>query len=133
MITDQKLRILLAEDEPTIREILTELLVDEGYECIAAFDGLDATEKLKKETFDLLISDFRMPRMNGAELLKWCREQKIHLPVIFITANKELFPEEKDALSDCCAALLVKPIDFNNLILAIEEAKTRNHHRFCEL
>jgi DNA-binding NtrC family response regulator len=133
MNENKKIRILLAEDDMAIREILTELLIEEGYECIPSFDGKEAAEKLKTETFDVLVSDFRMPRMDGVELLKWCRSNHIHLPVIFITANKDLFPKEKLALNDCCAALLEKPIDINKLLEAIHEAKTRNHHRFCEL
>lgn len=133
MSASRKLKIILAEDESAIREILSELLADEGYECVTAVDGQDAAEKLKADNFDLLISDFRMPRMTGVDLLKWCRSNSIHLPVIFITANKELFPEEKQALNDCCAALLQKPIDFNHLVVAIEEAKVRNHRRMCEL
>jgi CheY-like chemotaxis protein len=131
-MTQKKLKIILAEDETSIREILTELLIDEGYDCVPAADGFIASEKLKNETFDLLISDFRMPRMNGAQLIKWCRDNNIQVPVIFITANLELFPEEKLALNDCCALLLQKPIDFNHLILSIENAATRNHQVSCE-
>lgn len=129
----QKLKLLIVEDDDAIREILTDLLVDEGYECASACDGVKATELLSVSSFDVLISDFRMPRMNGAELLEWCRARGLHLPVIFLTANKDLFPHEKLALNDCCAALLQKPIDIDHLILAITDAKTRNHHRHCQL
>jgi CheY-like chemotaxis protein len=62
---------------------------------------VEAIEKLSKEAFDLLISDFRMLRMSGFELLRWCREHDFHFPVIFVTANKVLFPEERIALDDC--------------------------------
>ncbi len=126
-------KLLIVEDDDSIREILTEMLIDEGFECSSASDGLKATELLKENNFDVLISDFRMPRMNGTDLLKWCRDNNIHLPVIFITANKDLFPEEKLALNDCCAALLQKPIDMDTLLEAIQDAKSRNHHRHCQL
>lgn len=129
----EKLKLLIVEDDESIREILTEMLVDEGFDCVSASDGEKATHILKEATFDVLISDFRMPKMNGTELLKWCRDHGIHLPVIFITANKDLFPEEKLALDDCCAALLQKPIDIDHLITAIEDARSRNHHRHCQL
>jgi DNA-binding response OmpR family regulator len=69
--------------------------------------------------------------MNGVELLNWCRNEEIYLPVIFITANLELLPDEKLALKDCCSALMQKPIDFDELLLAIESAKKRNHDRDC--
>lgn len=126
-----KSRVLVVEDENSIREILVELLSDEGFDCDSAFDGKDAAEKLMTNSYDVLVSDFRMPRMDGAELLKWCRANEHHLPFVFITANKELLPEEKQALDDCCAVLLHKPIDFDHLITAIENAKARNHQRQC--
>lgn len=129
----EKIKLLIVEDDESIREIMTEVLIHEGYECTSACDGLEASEILKDKQFDVLISDFRMPRMNGAELLHWCRDNDIKLPVIFITANKDLFPEEKLALNDCCAALLQKPIDMDMLLQAIEDARSRNHHRHCQL
>jgi CheY-like chemotaxis protein len=127
-----KFRIIVAEDEPLIREILSEVLLDEGYDCTLAVDGQEAAETLAKEKFDLLICDFRMPRMDGPALLEWCRAHHIHLPVIFITANSELLQREELALKDCCAALLAKPIDFIDLFTAIEDAKKRHHARHCD-
>lgn len=124
-VTHKKLKILLAEDEPSIREILSELIIDEGHECISATDGLDASEKVMKETFDLLITDFHMPRMNGALLYKWCREKDLKLPFIFITANQELYFEDKLGFSDVNIPLLKKPIDFNNLIEVIAVATSK--------
>lgn len=128
---ETKTRILLVEDDASIRESLVELLSFEGYECAEADDGLTATEILARERFDLLISDFRMPRMNGVDLLKWCREHEIHFPVIFITANRELFDKEQVALKDCCAALLRKPIGIDELLQAVDEAMARAHKRDC--
>ncbi|MFP5384864.1 MAG: response regulator [Bacteriovoracia bacterium] len=125
MNVEKKYRILLAEDEPSIREALAEILMDEGFHCTSAFDGMDAVDKLEKENFDILISDFRMPRMNGAELVEWCREKKLELPVIFITANKNLLPEEKIAVTNG-SLLLHKPLDINVLLSALEEVKTKN-------
>lgn len=108
-----------------------DFLQGEGYECSEASDGTEAVEILKRENFDLLISDFRMPKMNGAELLQWCRQNEIHFPVIFVTGNPELLPIERMALKDCCAALLQKPVELNTILIAVEDAKVRNHHRHC--
>lgn len=94
-------------------------------------DGVEAKDILEQENFDLLITDFRMPRMDGANLLEWCRAQKIHFPVIFITANADLLPKEKLALNDCCADLLSKPISIETLIKSISDAKIRNHNLNC--
>jgi DNA-binding response OmpR family regulator len=124
-------RILLVEDDHDIRELVYEILSAEGFKCTKAIDGLAAIEMLKSETFDLLITDFQMPRLNGVQLLDWCRESKIHFPVIFISASMNLLPEEEVALSDCCASVLEKPMDADAILNAIEEARKRNHHLEC--
>lgn len=131
-MTTKEYKILLVEDDDNIRDILCEILKDEGYVVTPAVDGQEATEILQKKSFDLLISDFRMPRMNGAELLEWCRVHKLHFPVIFITANANLMPSENLALDDCCAALLPKPIDIEQLMGAINDAKKRHHNEHCK-
>lgn len=123
--------ILLADDESSIREIWSELLIDEGFEIDLAEDGLKAKELIKNKNYNLLITDFRMPNMDGAQLLNWCREHDFHFPVIFITGNLELLEKEKVALGDCCANLLRKPASLNQMLSAIEDAKTRNHNRMC--
>lgn len=124
-------RILVVDDEEEILEIIMDLLRSEGYECFSAHDGIAATEILEHQEIDLLISDFRMPRMDGSELLKWCRENDKHFPVIFITGNPELLEKEKYSLQDCCAALLHKPISFDIIVEAIDAARTRNHQWEC--
>jgi two-component system, NtrC family, response regulator GlrR len=111
--------------------LLAELLQDEGYHCVQAADGLEAVKILAQESFDLLITDFKMPHMNGIELLEWCRKEKIHFPVILITANSDLLPEKNAALSDCCSAIIKKPLDINSILTAIESAENRNHLKDC--
>lgn len=118
-------KILLTEDDDSIREILTELLREEGYECTPAIDGQEAIEILKRKNFDLLITDFRMPRMDGAQLLKWCRTHEKKFPVIFITANANLLPTENGALGDQSASLLRKPIEINDLMQFIENGRRK--------
>lgn len=132
MKSSEKVRILVAEDDASIREILLEILEGEGFTAVGAIDGQDASEKIQLAPFDLLISDFRMPRMNGAELLQWCRTNGFHLPVIFITANRDLFPEEKLSLTDCCAALIQKPLDIDHLLVAIKDSQNRSHRVDCK-
>lgn len=63
-----KPRILIADDDTTVRNSLSRGLSD--YDCVVAVDGHEALERLKKENFDLLITDVRMPRMDGADLLR---------------------------------------------------------------
>lgn len=63
-----------------------------------------------------MITDFRMPRMDGVQLLNWCRESKIHFPVIFISENSHLLSKEKIALDDCCADLINKPMNIDSIL-----------------
>lgn len=125
------IKILIVEDDFTLRELMVDILTGEGFHCLDAPDGLAASELLKQETIDLLITDFRMPHMSGVDLLNWCREKKLHFPVIFITANVDLLPVERFALSDCCAALLSKPIGIEDILTAISQAEKRDHRSHC--
>ena len=124
-------RILYAEDEDSLRDIICELLTSEGFDCTGVPDGFEAKELLQHQAFDLLITDFNMPKMNGADLLFWCRNNGIHIPVIFMTANVERLPQEEMALGDCCASLLQKPVSFDVLLASIEHAQRRNHDFEC--
>jgi CheY-like chemotaxis protein len=125
-------RILLVEDNHLIRELLADLLAEEGYQVTPADDGSTAQGILAESAaFDLLITDFRMPQVNGDELLQWCREKRLHFPVIFTTAEKNLLPREKISLGDCCAELLPKPFQIYELLTAIDSTKARVHQVDC--
>lgn len=103
--------ILLVEDDDSTRELLEEILVVEGYKITSAINGLEAKELLKKEKFNLLITDFKMPGLNGIELLAWCNKEKINSPMIFMTAETNLIPEESSALSNSHAIIVQKPLN----------------------
>ena len=81
-------RILVVDDVKPIRDIIKSLLEDtELYSVQTAQDGEAAISLLKQHSFDLLITDYNMPRMNGYELFKRCKTISSKLPVIFITGN----------------------------------------------
>jgi len=80
------LKILVVDDEQSMRDFLKILLVKEGHEVITAEDGHKALTCIQKESFDLVISDIRMPRMTGLELLEAAKRLLPDLPVIMITA-----------------------------------------------
>jgi two-component system response regulator PilR (NtrC family) len=79
-------RILIVDDELSMREFLKILLEKEGYAVTAAADGITALATFKDQEIDLVITDIRMPGMNGLELLTELKQQAAHLPVIMITA-----------------------------------------------
>jgi two-component system response regulator PilR (NtrC family) len=81
-----KPRILVVDDEESIREFLDIMLRKEGYEVTCVEDGQKAIDILKKKSFDLLISDLQMPNVTGIELLKHCRESYSDLLFMMITA-----------------------------------------------
>jgi len=88
-------RLLLVDDEPLIRKVISAYLVAAGYVVRAAVDGLDALEKLRAGLPDLIISDLNMPRMSGIELLEVVRKRFPQIPVIVIsTVAAEEMPEE---------------------------------------
>jgi two-component system response regulator PilR (NtrC family) len=81
-----KSRILVVDDEESIREFLDIMLRKEGYEVTLAEDGARAIDLLKKKTFDLVISDLQMPQVTGMELLKHVRDNFPDLLFMMITA-----------------------------------------------
>src|SRR5262245_32251409 len=79
-------RILVVDDEESIREFFEIMLKREGYEVVTASNGREALEKLKKAKVDLILSDIQMPEMSGLELLAAVKELDPELVVIMITA-----------------------------------------------
>ncbi len=106
-------RILLVEDEESIRKALEKRLRKLGHEVVTAQDGLEALELFRPNAFHLLITDYRMPRMDGLELMGRLRAQDAALPVLVITGTSTQNPEifvEKGA-----QAWLLKPISKEDL------------------
>ncbi len=90
-MTSEKKRILVVDDEIEIREILKDLIEDLG-EVVCVENGTVAVRKLKEASFDLVVTDYDMPALNGLQLLKTINELGVKAPVIWITgrSNKDL-------------------------------------------
>src|ERR1035438_3169239 len=101
-------RILVVEDEPTIRKRSTEILVRHGYDVDAVEDGAVAWDTLQLKNYDLLITDNSMPKVSGVELIEKVRDAGMALPVIMATAvlPKEAFTRQPRLKP---AATLLKP------------------------
>ena len=82
----RKGRILIVEDEKSMRELLRMLLEGEGYDVISASDGLDGSSYIERDIFDLVITDIKMPGLDGFELLKKIKEISPETLVIMVTA-----------------------------------------------
>ncbi len=87
-----KERILVVDDEPDIRDVLRLTLEAEGYEVYEAFDGQDALEKIPGIRPDLIIVDYKMPRMEGPQLCQALKEESLlaTLPIIMLTSRAEV-------------------------------------------
>ena len=82
-----KYRILIVEDDPTLREFGKLLLSAQGYEVLCAEDGFEGLAALKQSLPDIIISDLRMPNMNGFEFLSVVRRRFPGIPVIAISGE----------------------------------------------
>jgi two-component system alkaline phosphatase synthesis response regulator PhoP len=82
-------KILIAEDEPDIRELIRLALQYNGYEVISASDGAEAVELARTNSFDLIMLDVRMPRLTGYEACRQMRQMETtkEVPIIFLSAK----------------------------------------------
>ena len=95
-------RVLLVDDDPIVRKLISRYLVAAGYVVQTAVDGLDALGKLRAGPLDLIISDLKMPRMSGFELLEVVRKRFPQMPVIVISALAANEMPEGVAADACC-------------------------------
>jgi CheY-like chemotaxis protein len=95
-------RVLLVDDTPSIRKVLSNILVGAGYVVRTAVDGLDGIGKLRQGAPDLIISDLMMPRMTGFEFLKVVRQRLPQIPVIAISCDHGSLGITQGALADRC-------------------------------
>ncbi len=105
-------RVLLAEDNDTIRKLLSRVLSNEGYIIEAVDNGLDAKMKLASGPFDVVLSDILMPGVSGIEILKEVRDNFGDIPVILITGNQSL-ENAKEAIHWGAFDYITKP--FNDI------------------
>ena len=80
-------RVLVVDDEAGIREFLAEALGDDDHEVTAASSGEAAWERLERESFEVVITDLKMPGISGLELLKRVRERQPEVEVVVLTAH----------------------------------------------
>src|SRR5664279_651698 len=112
-------RILVVDDEPLLRRLNTEVLVDAGYRVDTAEDGADAWDTLQLNSYDLLITDNEMPNVSGVDLLKKLRAARMDMPVIMVTGT---FPQEAFAHHPWLqpAATLLKPYTIEELLGTVQ-------------
>ncbi|MCX8070236.1 MAG: response regulator, partial [Thermodesulfovibrionales bacterium] len=114
--------ILIAEDSPEVRDITKEVLVNNGYKVIEAFDGVDAINKFNenKDTIDLLLFDVIMPRKNGKEAYDEIKKIKPSIKALFISGYATDILSKRNVLEDNIN-FISKPILPNTLLKKIRE------------
>ncbi len=114
-------RILVVDDERNYPMIIGEILQEEGYVSLTASNSMEALEILKNELVDLVLTDVKMPGMNGIELLEKIKEIKPDMPVLVMTAfgSVEMAVE---AMQKGAYTYIIKPFENSSLIAHIEKA-----------
>ena len=121
-------RILIVEDDATFRGLLAAILEDAGHEVTQAVDGAAGLAKLQQESFDLVLSDLKMPKMGGIELFQASRRDLFAPPFVLITAFgtvEEAVAAIKDGVSD----FLTKPLKDPATLRALVERLLAEHCR----
>ena len=111
--------ILIADDEEEIRNSLSIVLREEGYQCATAPNGMVAIEALKEHSFDILITDLKMPGADGIQVLEQALQRSSDMLTIIITAHASV-ETAIQALRKGAADYILKPLDFDEVILRVE-------------
>lgn len=121
-------KVLIVEDEKAISGVLHSILSDEltDYEILVAEDGLEAYKLLEKDDFALIISDIKMPKLSGLELLKQALQLKPETTFVMISGHADI-DTAVSALKDGAYDFISKPIDINRLITSVRNALDRKN------
>ena len=126
---ERKLRVLLVEDNPVNQMLAARILERRGHEVRSAADGYEALQTLQRETFDVVLMDIEMPRMDGLEAMAAIRAAEArrggHIPIIAMTAYAMKEDRER-CLAAGADGYIAKPVRAAELTAAVEEAARQN-------
>ena len=113
-------KILIVDDEEHIRDILSEFLSEQGFDVMDATDGEMAMGLFETNTFDLVITDIRMPKVNGLELLSMVKSRDNHNPVVLMTG----YDLSNNEISNCpyqADGYVLKPFNLKQLLAYVHD------------
>ena len=128
-------KILIADDDESIRFTLDTIFKDDGYITTTTKDGKKAKELIVQEKFDVIITDIKMPEIDGVELLKWIKDTYPQISVIMITGYASL-DSSIDSLRAGADDYIVKPFDVDYLKIQVQwciNKKTLGLERISQL
>jgi Response regulators consisting of a CheY-like receiver domain and a winged-helix DNA-binding domain len=116
------LKLLLAEDEPALRMLVSDSLEDEGYEIDAACDGEEAVEMIKRGSYDLLILDYMMPKLSGLDVIVQARALPggDRFKILMLSAKNQLTDRERTAAAGA-DEFMAKPFSPMALVDKVKE------------
>ncbi|HEY0040485.1 MAG TPA: sigma-54 dependent transcriptional regulator, partial [Flavisolibacter sp.] len=117
--------LLIIDDEKAIRKTLSEILTFEGYKLEEAVDGEEGLRKFKEKTFDVVLCDIKMPKIDGMEFLQKATESNPDVPIIMISGHGNI-ETAVEAVKKGAYDFIQKPPDLNRLLITIRNAMERN-------
>ncbi|MGN6164874.1 MAG: sigma-54-dependent transcriptional regulator [Flavisolibacter sp.] len=118
--------ILIIDDERAIRKTLTEILSFEGYKIDEAADGEEGLKKFKEKTYDAVLCDIKMPKIDGIDFLQRATETNADVPIIMISGHGNI-ETAVEAVKKGAYDFIQKPPDLNRLLITIRNAMERNN------
>jgi len=117
--------ILIIDDERAIRKTLSEILSFEGYKVDEASDGEEGLKKFKEKTFDLVLCDIKMPKLDGIEFLQRAGEINPDIPIVMISGHGNI-ETAVEAVKKGAYDFISKPPDLNRLLITIRNAMDKS-------
>lgn len=117
-------KILVIDDEKSIRNTLKEILSYENYEVHEAPDGAEGVKMAEKEKYDIILCDIKMPKMDGIEALEKLQEKNADVPVVMISGHGTI-ETAVEALKKGAFDYISKPLDLNRMLITIRNAMER--------
>lgn len=118
-------KVLIIDDEKSIRKTLNEILDYEGYKVDEAVDGAEGLKMFKDNTYDAVLCDIKMPKLDGIEFLEKAKELNPDVPVIMISGHGNI-ETAVDAVKKGAYDYIAKPPDLNRLLITIRNAMDKN-------
>lgn len=112
------MRVLLIEDDRILSDQIKKRLKEAGFDVVQTFDGEEALDYIKYETFDLIILDLMLPKIHGYSVLESIKSKNIHTPILILSAKSDVEDKVK-GLSSGADDYLTKPFSFPELIARI--------------
>ena len=119
------IKVLVADDDASIRKLISAHLKRHGYEAIPVENGQQALDYMADNHVDLVISDVMMPEMDGYELTRDIRSFNARIPILIITV-KDAFADKQEGFRSGTDDYMTKPIDFDEMILRLEALLRRS-------